>query len=100
MYTLGYGNNNCIGCVKGGMGYWNKIRVDFPDFFDKMAEAERQVGNSCLRGVFLDELDPEAGRKQKMIMPDCGNFCDIEFADVMHKKVDEVYEEPEQLQLI
>ena len=100
MYTLGYGNNNCIGCVKGGMGYWNKIRIDFPDYFARMAEAERQVGNSCLRGVFLDELDPEAGRQQKMIMPDCGNFCDIEFAEVMHKKVDEVYEEPEQLQLI
>jgi len=30
MYDLGYHNNNCIGCVKGGMGYWNKIRVDFP----------------------------------------------------------------------
>mgnify|MGYP003134285288 FL=1 len=100
MYTLGYGNNNCIGCVKGGMGYWNKIRVDFPDYFARMAEAERQVGNSCLRGVFLDELDPEAGRQQKMIMPDCGNFCDIEFAEVMHKKVEDVYREPEQLQLI
>jgi len=100
MYTLGYGNNNCIGCVKGGMGYWNKIRVDFPDYFVRMAEAERQVGNSCLRGVFLDELDPEAGRQQKMIMPDCGNFCDIEFAEVMHKKVEDVYREPEQLQLI
>jgi hypothetical protein len=35
-----------------------------------------------------------------MIMPDCGNFCDIEFADVMHKKVEDVYKEPEQLQLI
>ena len=32
MYDLGYNNNNCIGCVKGGMGYWNKIRVDFPKF--------------------------------------------------------------------
>jgi hypothetical protein len=30
MYKLGYRNNNCIGCVKGGMGYWNKIRRDFP----------------------------------------------------------------------
>ena len=29
MYDLGYQNNNCIGCVKGGMGYWNKIRIDF-----------------------------------------------------------------------
>ena len=25
MYKLGYQNNNCIGCVKGQQGYWNKI---------------------------------------------------------------------------
>ena len=31
MYDLGYPNNNCIGCIKGGMGYWNRIRKDFPD---------------------------------------------------------------------
>ena len=36
MYKLGYGNNNCIGCVKGGKGYWNKIRKDFPEYFDRM----------------------------------------------------------------
>jgi hypothetical protein len=24
MYGLGYRNNNCIGCVKGAAGYWNK----------------------------------------------------------------------------
>jgi len=100
MYELGYGNNNCIGCVKGGMGYWNKIRTDFPETFDRMAKAEREVGNSCIRGVFLDELDPNAGRKQKMIMPDCGNFCDIEFGDVLHPRLDEVYKEPVQLKLL
>ena len=33
MYDLGYSNNNCVGCVKGGMGYWNKIRADFPEVF-------------------------------------------------------------------
>jgi hypothetical protein len=100
MYELGYGNNNCIGCVKGGMGYWNKIRKDFPEVFDKMAAAEREVGNSCIRGVFLDELDPDAGRQQKMIMPDCGNFCDIEFGDMAHPKLDAVYESPVQLRLL
>jgi 3'-phosphoadenosine 5'-phosphosulfate sulfotransferase (PAPS reductase)/FAD synthetase len=42
MYKLGYNNNNCIGCVKGGAGYWNKIRVDFPEIFKQMAEAERK----------------------------------------------------------
>lgn len=41
MYDLGYPNNNCVGCVKGGMGYWNKIREDFPDVFERMAERER-----------------------------------------------------------
>lgn len=30
MYDLGYHNNNCVGCVKGGRGYWNHIRTDFP----------------------------------------------------------------------
>jgi len=97
MYTLGYNNNNCIGCVKGGMGYWNKIRTDFPGHFKKMADAERLVGNSCIRGIFLDELDPEAGRKQKIVTPDCGNFCDIEFTEIMHPRVEAIYENPEQL---
>ena len=35
MYDLGYPNNNCIGCCKGGMGYWNRIRKDFPEVFQK-----------------------------------------------------------------
>lgn len=100
MYELGYGNNNCIGCVKGGKGYWNKIRIDFPEFFERMSHAEREVGNSCLRGVFLDELKPNEGREQKAITPDCGNFCDIEFEEILHKEVENIYKNPEQLQLI
>lgn len=95
MYKLGYKNNNCIGCVKGGAGYWNKIRVDFPESFQKMAEAERFVGNSCLRGTFLDELDPNKGHKQKIIMPDCGNFCDIEFEELDHPQLEIMFETPE-----
>lgn len=100
MYKLGYSNNNCIGCVKGGMGYWNKIRVDFPNHFKKMADAERKVGNSCIRNTYLDELDPKAGHNVKMIMPDCGNFCDIEFSEVLHPKLEEIYKKPQQLQLL
>lgn len=49
MYKMGYNNNNCIGCVKGGMGYWNKIRKDFPKVFDRMAKIEREVGATCLK---------------------------------------------------
>lgn len=82
MYKLGYPNNNCIGCVKGGMGYWNKIRVDFPDVFVRMAVLERQLGRSCLkesgRGgkrVFLDELDPARGRLADEPKLECGITC-------------------------
>lgn len=77
IYDLGYHNNNCIGCVKGGMGYWNKIRVDFPEVFAARAKLEREIGASCINGVFLDELDPEAGRHAGPILDDCGIFCEI-----------------------
>lgn len=59
MYQLGYGNNNCIGCVKGGKGYWSAIREDFPDVFAKRASQERALGASCINGTFLDDLNPE-----------------------------------------
>lgn len=77
MYDLGYSNNNCIGCVKGGMGYWNHIRVDFPDVFESRSKMERQVGRSCINGTFLDELDPEAGRHDPPIVESCGILCEV-----------------------
>jgi len=77
MYDLGYANNNCIGCIKGGMGYWNKIRVDFPKAFESRAKLERIVGHSCINGVFLDELEPDRGRMSEEILPECGIFCEV-----------------------
>jgi len=82
MYRLGYGNNNCIGCVKGGMGYWNKVRRDFPEAFDRMAKLERLIGRSCLGGggrprVFLDELAPNRGRFEDEPRISCGITCFI-----------------------
>lgn len=87
MYKLGYNNNNCIGCVKGQAGYWNKIRVDFPEAFDRMALLERKMnvainktyktidGKKKRFRVFLDELDPSAGRDVPMPDIDCGALC-------------------------
>ena len=77
MYDLGYPNNNCIGCVKGGMGYWNKIRVDFPDVFEMRAKREREIGHSCIKGVFLDELEPNRGKISEEEMEDCTIACQI-----------------------
>jgi len=77
MYDLGYHNNNCIGCVKGGMGYWNKIRVDFPDVFASRAKLEREIGASCIKGVYLDELEPDRGRIEDEILEDCSFVCQL-----------------------
>lgn len=74
MYDLGYPNNNCVGCVKGGMGYWNKIREDFPEVFAQRAKDEREVGHSCIKGVFLDELEPGRGVNNPVV-PDCSLAC-------------------------
>ena len=80
MYDLGYPNNNCIGCVKGGMGYWNRIRKDFPEVFESRARLERLVGHSILKDnkgnpVYLDELDPDRGNINTEIFPECGIMC-------------------------
>lgn len=75
MYRLGYANANCVGCVKGGKGYWNKIRRDFPEVFQRMAQLERSIGASCINGTYLDELNPRAGRHKNLELPECGLFC-------------------------
>jgi 3'-phosphoadenosine 5'-phosphosulfate sulfotransferase (PAPS reductase)/FAD synthetase len=87
MYRLGYKNNNCIGCVKGQSGYWNKIRRDFPDAFTRMAVMERELdaaickregvrdGKRWRERVFLDELPPDAGRYADEPDIECGVLC-------------------------
>jgi hypothetical protein len=88
MYRMGYKNNNCIGCVKGGMGYWNKIRRDFPEAFERMAKVERELdaavckkegknkdGTRWRKRIFLDELKPTDGRYHKEPDIECGVLC-------------------------
>ena len=88
MYKLGYRNNNCIGCVKGQAGYWNKIRVDFPEVFADMAARERRMGRTIckkewrtpgggrhLERVYLDEMDPNLGDYKTEPDISCGVLC-------------------------
>jgi 3'-phosphoadenosine 5'-phosphosulfate sulfotransferase (PAPS reductase)/FAD synthetase len=83
MYDLGYNNNNCVGCVKGGKGYWNKIRIDFPEVFDRMAKQERKLYTAISKKhicgvrfpVFLDELKPTEGSYKAEPLPECGVLC-------------------------
>jgi 3'-phosphoadenosine 5'-phosphosulfate sulfotransferase (PAPS reductase)/FAD synthetase len=82
MYHLGYNNANCIGCVKGGEGYWNKIRRDFPARFEEMAAVQESIGPGAYlfrnretgERFSLRELDPSAGRNNE-VLPECSFFC-------------------------
>lgn len=83
MYRLGYRNNNCIGCVKGGMGYWNKIRKDFPDVYERMATLQRKLGPGSYfwrerdtgERISLDALAPDRGKYESEPSWDCGVVC-------------------------
>ena len=86
MYDMGYDNNNCIGCIKGGIGYWNKIRKDFPEVFAARAKLERDLGRFILKDangqpLWLDELSAYRGRVPTGI-PDmeCGIMCELVLA--------------------
>jgi len=84
MYELGYRNNNCIGCVKGGLGYWNKIRIDFPEVFKKRAEQERKYSpmhykklkDGTIKLVYLDELKGTEGNYKSEPTIECGQMCE------------------------
>lgn len=88
MYELGYSNNNCIGCPKGGAGYWNKIRRDFPAVFERMAKLERELGAQICKAtidgkrqrVSLDELPENTGRYSDEPPIVCGLLCNQEAA--------------------
>lgn len=67
-YSLGFKNNNCFGtgCVQGGIGYWQKMRIDFPEKFDAMADMEHKLTE--LKGkpvTMLKDQSNEAKEKPK-----------------------------------
>jgi hypothetical protein len=82
MYRLGYQNANCIGCVKGGMGYWRAIREDFPEQFAQLADIQEAIGP----GAYL-HFNRKTGERYSLRnlpsgpvsrneeMPSCSFYC-------------------------
>lgn len=83
MYRLGFNNNNCIGCVKAqSPAYWNRVRRNFPEVFERMARLSREIGCRLIKlgddtRLFLDELDPSAGAGEVEPKLDCSLLCYI-----------------------
>ena len=61
MYELGFRNNNCFktGCVQGGIGYWQKLKKDFPIKFEYMANLEHELTE--LKGEPVTILSNQSG---------------------------------------
>lgn len=83
MYQLGYNNNNCLGCVKASSAkYWNMIRRDFPDVFERRAQQSRELGVRLTRykseRIFLDELPPDYLPADDLEDLSCGPECAYE----------------------
>lgn len=81
IYSLGYPNANCIGCVKAtSPTYWNLVRETFPLVFDQRAKQSRDLGCKLVRvkgkRIFLDELK-STDKGAKMKSWDCSIFCDL-----------------------
>jgi hypothetical protein len=82
MYELGFNNANCIGCCKGGMGYWNHVRKVFPERFEQVSQIEQEIGPGAFlfydrttkQRFGLKDLPIGAGTHNE-ILPDCTFQC-------------------------
>ena len=83
-YRQGYANANCIGCPKGGEGYWNHVRRVHPLVFQARLERQESIGQGAYFFRYrttgerfgLKDLDPKAGRHDEP-MPACSFFCEL-----------------------
>lgn len=81
IYTLGFPNANCLGCVKSSSpSYWALVREKFPDVFNHRAEQSKRIGCRLIKyqgkRIFLDELPDRIFRKPKKTNIECGIFCE------------------------
>ncbi len=84
MYRLGYNNANCVGCIKGGEGYFNKVRRDFPAEFEKLCQAQEAIGVGAYlfrdrktgERYSLRDLPPNKGRHSESV-PSCSFHCEL-----------------------
>lgn len=103
MYQLGYHNNNCIGCLKAsGAGYWNKIRKDFPEVFNRRAHQEKMLNVALVKmsKSKTERLHPETFEKMsnegyepkidsrgtmriplRFLSPEAGSHKDLDIGD-------------------
>ena len=98
VYEYGYLNNNCFktGCVQGGIGYWQKIKREYPEKFEAMAQMEHELTNVKGEPVtMLKDQSNNAKESGNVLVflkkhPDYPNLKSIE--DMRECKVEPLFE--------
>lgn len=90
MYRMGYDNANCIGCVKGGEGYFRAIREDFPEKFEQLCQVQDTLGagsylhrNRTTNVRFSLRALGEGPVRRNEKLPACSFFCEMAEADII-----------------
>lgn len=86
MYRLGFDHNNCIGCVKAtSAAYWARVRMLFPEVFERRVQQSREIGVRLVRlpghgdeRFFLDEMPADLSPDGPDGEIECGPFCEME----------------------
>ena len=82
IYSLGFPNANCIGCVKAtSPSYWQLVKDKFPDVFEHRARQSREIGCKLVRQegkrIYLDQMKTVSKLKNLSKLDfECGIFCE------------------------
>jgi hypothetical protein len=103
MYQLGFDNANCIGCPKGGINYWQKIRHHFPGRFIRIKAIQEEIGPGAYflrfrsgprqgERMALAELPEGCGNMADEPSFSCSFFCQMAEDDIIHDYKQELLE--------
>ncbi|UAB79744.1 hypothetical protein INR77_09075 [Erythrobacter sp. SCSIO 43205] len=89
VYSLGFTNANCIGCVKStSPAYWALVRKQFPNVFERRAKQSRRFGSRLTHlpkqgdeRFFIDEIPADFPTKEA-VSPQCDFLCALAEEDL------------------
>ena len=84
-------NNNCMGaddspvggCVQGGVGYWQKIKIMYPKKYNYMAGIEHRISKEKGKPVTICRDWRKETKGNRLFLNKCDSFPDIDTIDVI-----------------
>lgn len=84
---------NCIGCLKAGRQHWYVVYCLYPKIFKEAVEAEKEIGHSIIKGVWLEDLIPQYRTMRKLGIVPGDKMKSQTFWAMVRKKIKESEED-------